>query len=63
MFDRNHQKLVDIMFEIAITLNSMEKKLDNQDVMQWVREQLFKCGFPTTPIGASWGVLNTGNKK
>lgn len=54
------QQLVDLCFEIAITLQMNQKWLKNQsreDIGNWVAEQLKGCGFPTTPCGASWGVL------
>jgi len=54
------QKLVDICFEIAITMQMSQKWLQKQsrdDIGKWVADQLKVCGFPTTPCGASWGVL------
>ena len=57
------QKLVDIMFQIAaVTLENSErfKGIGHEKHMEWVAEQLKNCGFPTKPIGSSWGVLTNG---
>lgn len=53
------QKLIDIMFEIAMTCarSDMAGK-SNEEIGQWVAEQLRSSGFDTSPCGASWGVLN-----
>lgn len=53
------QKLIDITFEVAMTITSERslKRLNNADLAKWVREQLKACGFETSPCGASWGVL------
>ncbi len=56
------QKLVDATFQIALTLTSPEhlehfQKLGREGVAKWVAGQLEGVGFPTTPLGASWGVL------
>lgn len=56
----HEQKLVDIMFQIAaVTLENSEhfKDIGHEKHMEWVAEQLKKCGFPTKPIDSSWGVL------
>ena len=58
------QKLVDICFEIAITLQMNQewlKKQSREDIGKWVADQLRGCGFPTTPCGMSWGVLTEPN--
>jgi hypothetical protein len=56
----NEQKLVDICFQIALTIKDSEslQKMSNEELAAWVREQLNACGFPTTAIGMSWGVLD-----
>ena len=56
------QKLVDITFSIAMTMHMYPKsfkKLDNEGIAAWVAKQLDGCGFPTTPVGSSWGVLKS----
>jgi PIN domain nuclease of toxin-antitoxin system len=54
------QKLVDIMFEVALTISDKKLKLykkTNEEKAEWVADQLRKCGFNTMPCGSSWGVL------
>ena len=53
------QKLVDICFSIALTIRSNEslKNMTQEEMAAWVAKQLDACGFPTTPVGASWGML------
>jgi len=56
------QKLVDLVFEIALTINSPKyretfDKMDNEELAAWISEQLKGCGFETKPVGMSWGVL------
>jgi hypothetical protein len=54
------QKLIDIMFEIALTCREKSDWLENmtrEDVASWVADQLRACGFDTKPCGSSWGVL------
>ena len=58
------QHLVDLCFEIAITMQMNQKWLKKQsrdDIGKWVADQLKNCGFPTTPCGSSWGVLTEPN--
>ena len=52
----SEQKLVDICFAIAFSANSMQRK-SNEEIARWVAEQLRECGFDTTPVSSSWGVL------
>lgn len=57
----NEQKLVDISFELVSTALSNPKFFEGktqEERMAWVADQLKKCGFPTTPAGLSWGVLD-----
>lgn len=58
MATSNEQKLVDIMFEIAQTSAEFMHDKTQEEICKWTADQLRKCGFPTTPVGASWGVLN-----
>lgn len=53
------QELVNIMFQIAMTVRDSDvlQKMDNEQLAEWVRNQLSACGFETEPVGASWGVL------
>ena len=53
------QELVDICFSIALMVKTEEcfKKMSRDDLVEWVRDQLDKCGFPTEPCGSSHGVL------
>jgi hypothetical protein len=55
------QKLIDIMFEIALTIKDSKvlQKKTNEELCAWVSGQLKTCGFDTEPMGASWGVLKT----
>ena len=51
------QKLIDIMFEVAmVSADSMHGK-SNEEIANWVRRQLEICGFKTEPVGVSWGML------
>lgn len=54
------QKLVDIIFDIVLTLRENTEWLKNtsrEEAAEWTAHQLRECGFDTQPIGASWGVL------
>lgn len=56
------QKLVDLIFEItgvAMERTEFFAPKTHEERMQWVAHQLQQCGFPTTPVGMSWGVLDT----
>lgn len=47
------------MFEIGLMIHTHEwfKDKNNEEVCEWIREQLDGCGFHTEPCGSSWGVL------
>jgi hypothetical protein len=56
------QKLIDIIFDLAhVTWDSTRRNIDTwktqEEYMEWVASKLESCGFETTPVGASWGVL------
>jgi hypothetical protein len=61
------QKLVDLCFEIALTISSTGTdragkkitlyKKSNEEKAEWVARQLRLCGFDTQRRGMSWGVL------
>lgn len=62
----HEQKLIDIMFEVAqasyLMWRTPEERAEyykniRDGHMEWVAKQLKECGFPTVPMGASWGVL------
>lgn len=54
------QKLVDICFQLAIMVHCDERfaKRGVEGVAEYVASQLKQCGFPTHPVGMSWGVLD-----
>lgn len=52
------QHLVDIMFEVAQVAAEFMHGKSQDEICKWTAEQLRKCGYPTTPMGASWGVLD-----
>lgn len=56
---KNEQKLIDIMFQIGLTIhnNKWFKDKTDEEVANWIAEQLRKTGFDTIPMGSSWGVL------
>lgn len=57
--ENNEQKLIDLTFSIGLTISKdlwFIGKTDEQ-IAEWIADQLKKCGFETTPCGASWGVL------
>ncbi len=59
MNNAERQKLIDITFQIA-SATKLEKSirdLPHEQYMEWVAKQLRLCGYDTTPVGASWGVL------
>ena len=59
MSKEREQKLIDILFEVAMTLNSSTfPDMTREELAEWIRRQLKGCGFPTTPIGSSWGILD-----
>jgi hypothetical protein len=61
------QKLVDICFQCAIMVHMNPKGCftgkTNEDIANWVSNQLRQCGFETHPIGMSWGVLISDDLK
>lgn len=59
MATKNEQMLVDIMFQVGLTIasNHYFKDLPQEKVAAWIAEQLALCGVKTVPVGASWGVI------
>ena len=54
------QKLVDIMFQIALAMKDKPQWVQNatrEEIAAWVVGNLRDCGFDTYPSGSSWGVL------
>lgn len=60
MITQNEQKLVDICFQLTLTIKSHSEhfaNLSQEEVAEWTAKQLRECGFDTSPCGASWGLL------
>jgi hypothetical protein len=68
MATEREQKLVDIMFEIALTISNTKyydrsgnkfdmTKWSREKKVTWITDQLRKCGFDTYRCGSSWGIL------
>lgn len=58
------QKLIDICFELVLTTQQSKfwfQDKGTEEVMEWVADQLHYCGFPTHPVGGSWGKLERNN--
>lgn len=55
--DNREQKLVDMMFEIAILSAEHMPGHSNEYIANWVKCQLVKCGFSGHTMGSSWWVL------
>ena len=54
------QKLVDIAYEVAMTIKDNSdywKGKTSEEIATWVSRQLRQCGFDTQPVGSSWGKL------
>lgn len=51
------QKLIDIMFSVALKSAEYMHGKEHEEVASWVADQLRQCGFPTRQVGSSWGVL------
>jgi hypothetical protein len=50
------QKLVDILFAVALRVAEHPGQT-KEEICAYAAEQLRQCGFPTVPVGMSWGVL------
>lgn len=50
------QKLIDILFDVALTIERANLA-DDEAKAAWVAQKLKGCGFYTMPVGSSWGVL------
>lgn len=68
MATKREQKLIDLCFEIALMLSTPGTdrdnkpydltKLSHEEKGEWITRQLKLSGFPTHPVGMSWGVLD-----
>lgn len=58
--ESREQKLIDICFAIGLAVRADKKlqSLSQEELAEWIAKQLRESGFPTTPQGASWGVLD-----
>jgi hypothetical protein len=60
MLKSKEQELIDACFAIGLMISDKRYDLRNQsneDKAKWIAKQLKGVGFPTTSMGASWGVL------
>ena len=61
--DYGHHKLVSICFNLVLTATDPKCRFfrgkTNEQKAAWVAEQLDACGIKTTPMGASWGHLDS----
>ena len=55
----NEQELIDIMFQIGLTIHDHKffKNKNQEEIAEWIRGQLNECGFKVEPVGTSHGVL------
>jgi len=56
------QRLVDMCFQFAIRAREVTPQT-NEALAAWVADNLRACGFPTEPVGLSWGVLTTEGQR
>lgn len=57
------QLLIDIMFEIAVRVQMGQLYWSSREAAaNYVAETLRGCGFDTSPMGMSWGVLKEDGK-
>ena len=57
------QELINIMFQCVLLRHDPNYRehfdaMTQEQMAEWVAHQLRECGFPTSPCGASWGVLD-----
>ena len=60
---KREQKLVDIMFEIALRSRELPDNVTRDEHTAWVRKQLRDNGFPCAPIGMSHAVLTENQEE
>jgi len=56
----SENKLVDLCFSMVGTASDPKNQkqfgaMTHDQRMAWVAKQLKECGFPTIPIGSTWG--------
>lgn len=54
------RKLVSLCFEIGMTIareSAFFADKTDDEVAEWIRNQLDSCGFKTIPLGSNWGYL------
>jgi hypothetical protein len=51
------QEWVDLVFSIGMMAHTLPDDFKREDVANWIAVQLGAMGFPTVPMGCSWGVL------
>ena len=55
MLNIGDQKLIDIIFELGMTIRSEKEYFkDNEITGEWIAKQLSNFGIYTTPVGSSW---------
>lgn len=59
MSSQREQKLVDISFECVFeaAMNDWFRGKTREEIAEWFAKTLADGGFPTKPMGSSWGVL------
>ena len=62
MATEREQKLIDLCFSLVLHYrtfhnNGIMNKKTQEEVAEWIAYNLKECGFPTRPMGMSWGVL------
>lgn len=57
MKNEREQKLVDLCFNLVLTITSTFTELSHKKKAAWVIKQLNQNGFSTTPCAGSWGEL------
>ena len=62
MSNNNEQKLVDLCFDIALTISSKQyietfQSMTTDQKASWIAKQLSDNGFKTVPCGSSYGIL------
>lgn len=58
--NRREQRLVDAVFEMFLVFHDYRNHFEGksrEEVAKWVSDRLTGVGFPTIPVGMSWGVL------
>ena len=57
------QELVNLCYSLVLTCTNKKQKdhflqKSTEERAEWIRMQLNSNGFPTTPLGSSWGILD-----